>query len=438
VKTNETNNRKIKVCLLGASFDTGNLGVSALAESSIKCIHHKWPDAEVTLLASGREDGEHRLKLVGRELLIRRLPIRFCKNVFLPNHFLILALYALLLRLLPLKRVKSYLKSRNSYLEHIVEMDLVIDITGGDSFSDLYGMRRFLLVFLCKWLTIAFRKKLVLLPQTYGPYNRWLTRVLARHILNHADVIYSRDRSGVEFVKDLLNTKSMEGKVKFLPDVAFVLDAHRPDSADICSLEGIRTESTVIVGLNVSGLLYHGGYSRNNMFGLKTDYVCLIHSIIDRLMKYDNAVVLLVPHVFPPAGYEVESDPEACLRVYEWASEKYKGRVFLARGQYHHNEIKYIIGLCDFFIGSRMHACIAALSQGIPAIGLAYSKKFKGVFGSVGIEQLVIDMRSLGKDEILHRIENIFQERGVFKEELKGTIPEIQNRILDLSELQFS
>ncbi len=425
---------KIKVSLLGASFDTGNMGVSALAESSIKCILHKWPDAEVTLLASGREDGEHRLRLADREVLICKLPIRFCKNVFLPNHFLILALYALLLRLLPLKHIKSYLKSRNSYLEHIVEMDLVIDITGGDSFSDLYGMRRFLLVFLCKWLVVAFRKKLVLLPQTYGPYNRWLTRVLARHILNYADIVYSRDRSGVEFVKNLLNSKSMEGKVRFLPDVAFVLDAHRPDSAEIRSLEGIRTENTVIVGLNISGLLYHGGYRRNNMFGLKTDYVCLIHSIIDLLMKYDNTVVLLVPHVFPPAGYEVESDPEACLKVYEWASEKYKGRVFLARGQYNHNEIKYIIGLCDFFIGSRMHSCIAALSQGIPAIGLAYSKKFVGVFETVDVKQLVVDMRSAEVGEVLAAVEKAFEQRDAATRRLEAVLPRAQQQILNVME----
>jgi len=424
----------MQIGLLGASFDTGNMGVSALAESSVKCILHKWPDAEVTLLASGREDGEHRLKMADKEILMHKLPIRFCKNMFLPNHFLNLALYALLLRLLPLKRVKSYLKSHNSYLEHIVEMDLVIDITGGDSFSDLYGMRRFLLVFLCKWLTIAFRKKLVLFPQTYGPYNRWLTRVLARHILNHADIVYSRDRSGVEFVKDLLNTKSMEGKVKFLPDVAFVLDAHRRDCAEIRSLEGNKTENTVIVGLNVSGLLYHGGYTRNNMFGLKTDYVCLIHSIIDLLMKYDNTVVLLVPHVFPPAGFEVESDPEACLRVYESASEKYSGRVFLARGQYNHNEIKYIIGLCDFFIGSRMHACIAALSQGIPAIGLAYSKKFAGVFETVDVKQLVVDMRGAEVGEVLAAVEKAFEQRDVTTRHLKAVLPRAQRQILNVLE----
>ena len=49
---------------------------------------------------------------------------------------------------------------------------------------------------------------------------------------------------------------------------------------------------------------------------------------------------------------------------------------------------KAVIGQCDFFIGSRMHACIAALSQGVPCVGVAYSMKFAGVFDTVGMERM--------------------------------------------------
>ena len=43
----------MKICLLGASFDTGNLGVSALAESSIKIIVNPVVGSDVTLLGIG-------------------------------------------------------------------------------------------------------------------------------------------------------------------------------------------------------------------------------------------------------------------------------------------------------------------------------------------------------------------------------------------------
>ncbi|MHC4159343.1 MAG: polysaccharide pyruvyl transferase family protein [Planctomycetota bacterium] len=426
--------KKLKVCLQGATFDTGNMGVSALAESSAKCVLNNWPKAEVTLLARGRDVGEHRLKLMGKEVSMRKFPIRFCKNVVLPNHFCVLLLNALLLRLLPWKRFKNFLSKINPYVKTLLEAELVFDITAGDSFSDTYGLRRFLLIFLCKFLIVQFRKKLLLLPQTYGPYNKQVTKALARYILNYATVVYSRDRSGVDYVKNLLKAENPDGKIRFLPDVAFVLDSHRPGNPYVSSLEKIKAENTVFVGLNISGLLFHGGYTKNNMFKLSTDYCSLIHSIIDLLMEYDSTSVLLVPHVFPLTDFQVESDLVACRKVYESTAGKFKGRVLLTRGEYNHNEIKYIIGLCDFFIGSRMHACIAALSQNVPTVGLAYSRKFQGVFETVDAEQSVVDMRYAGTEEILTTIAEAFEQREATAGHLKAIIPGVQQQILNVFE----
>ena len=36
-----------KIWILGASFETLNMGVSVLAESSIKCILQQWPTADI-------------------------------------------------------------------------------------------------------------------------------------------------------------------------------------------------------------------------------------------------------------------------------------------------------------------------------------------------------------------------------------------------------
>ncbi len=48
----------------------------------------------------------------------------------------------------------------------------------------------------------------------------------------------------------------------------------------------------------------------------------------------------------------------------------------------------YIAGL-DFFAGARMHACIAAFSSGVPVVPMAYSRKFQGLFGSLGFNRTV-------------------------------------------------
>ena len=94
---NTIDKRNTKICLLGVSFGTGNMGVSALAESSIKIILNRWPDAEVTLFGTGGVDSEYGLKVSGRERHVRILCLKFCKNVFLRSHYLVLLLNALLM-----------------------------------------------------------------------------------------------------------------------------------------------------------------------------------------------------------------------------------------------------------------------------------------------------------------------------------------------------
>jgi polysaccharide pyruvyl transferase WcaK-like protein len=429
-ENSDTRYKQIRIGLIGASFDTGNMGVSALAESSIKIIINRWPNAEITLLGDGYVPSEYLLSLNGREISVPTLPIRFCKNIFLPYHFLWFAVYSLAAKIPAGVRLRKALIERNRYCKVLFETDFVADITGGDSFSDIYGFRRFLLGFLCKWLVLFGRKKLVLLPQTYGPFKSKLSRFMAKYILKLADPVFSRDRESLEYVKNLLNNPSESGKLRFVPDVAFVLDTRRPDNREMDSLERIRASNKILVGLNVSGLLYNGGYTRNNMFGLKTDYQQLIYKIIELLLKRDNLIVLLVPHMLP--GHGVESDHDACSKVFQETVGKYKGRIILVKGRYNHNEVKYIIGKCDFLIGSRMHACIAALSQGIPAVGIAYSKKFTGVFESIGLSDCVVDARTCAEDELLKKISLAFEKRELIRNHLQNTIPSIQHEILDM------
>jgi len=433
-RKSKSEKKHTKICLLGVSFDTGNMGVSALAESSIKIIVNRWPDAEVTLLGTGVTDTERNLAVSGREVRVRTRRLRFCKNIFLRSHCFVLLLNAMLIRLMPFQSIKNLLSRVNPYVKMLLETDKAFDITGGDSFSDIYGMRRFLIFgFLQKWLITLYRKELVLLPQTYGPWSSPVTRLMARLILRRSGAVYARDRAGVKDVKDILGNQDVNGKVRFMPDVAFVLDPHEPDSIDIGHLAEARGEDSVVVGLNVSGLLFNGGYTQENMFSLKIDYRKLIYSAVESMMKDKRVLVLLVPHVFTPHR-PVEDDPGACAEVFERLNEEFPGRIFLTRGQYDHTDIKYVIGLCDFFIGSRMHACIAALSQCIPAVGIAYSKKFHGVFESIGLGTCVAEAYRCSDEDVLSVIEAAFERREQTTRHLKEVIPGIKADILDALE----
>jgi len=438
----ETSDRP-RIILLGAGLETGNLGVSALTAASVKCILEACPEATIQQLEGDpRGAGEYdSLRLAsGKQVPLPRIGVRRNKTLWRRNHLLRLLFEAWVGRLLPVASWRQVWYRRNPYLRAVAEARCVADITGGDSFSDIYGVRRLVMSSLEKWLVLAAGTELVLLPQTYGPFRRRLSRWVARTTVRRASKVLSRDAEGLKEVHRLMGRRRMRGGVGFCPDVAFVLDAIAP--AEIRTIPGPLPAATasvrgkdeeedreMLIGLNVSGLLYRGGYTRRNMFNLRVDYPELMQRLVQTLLARDGVRVLLVPHVFPPPALAVESDAEACRQVRESISERYRERVYCLEGRYDQNEIKYIIGLCNFFVGSRMHACIAAASQGITTVPLAYSDKFKGVFDTIDSGELVGDLRELTIDEAIRHVMQVWERRTVMARHLEEVIPRVQRTV---------
>jgi len=205
----------------------------------------------------------------------------------------------------------------------------------------------------------------------------------------------------------------------------------RPHGIDLGNLVERRAE-TPLVGLNVSGLLNSGGYSGSNMFGLKVDYPAMVRRLVEYVISEKGARVLLVPHVHgePGSSGDLESDERACSQLYEELKAKFPGKLFLVEGIRTTPEIKYVIGCCDLFIGSRMHACIAALSLEVPAIALSYSDKFKGVWQSINMQELVADPRQLDEREIIRIVGEAFEKREQLRQQLRQTIPNVKQQII--------
>jgi polysaccharide pyruvyl transferase WcaK-like protein len=447
------NNDIKNIAILGASFDTGNLGVSALASSTISLIKRNWPKAHVYILG-GRDYKTDQIEIDGQPISIETYPVRYCSNLFIKNHIWKLLVSVILDRITPSHfqktknqneaiNHKSYVNYKKTTLNAILNADMICDITGGDSFSDIYGMSRFVKGYLLKWTGLLTRTPFIMLPQTYGPFKSPLTRWLATKFLKKSHMVYSRDKEGLKIIEVLIGKSE---KVKLCPDVAFILAPKTPRSSGqltIANKQGrelknyqLSTENQLLIGLNVSGLLYSGGYSGKNEFGLKVNYRALLKEIIDYFITQDNTNILLVPHVVPE-DWEIENDLLACRKLRDSLHEKIKHRIIIAepnQGQpfFDQCEIKYLIGQCAFFLGSRMHATIAAISQCIPTIGLAYSKKFTGVYETVGVADCVADLRSLTNEEVMVIIKNTFCNRMLVNKRLEKMIPEVKRLVYSI------
>lgn len=422
--------KMFNVCIMGASLTTGNMGVSALAASLVKLILTARPDASVTFFIEERSSKPQAVELSGRTISINVANIRRSPRAAFGEHILVIFLLALLYKVLPIRAFRESILKHNERLRVIENSDFIGDVRGGDSFSDIYGITNFISGSIPSVITLFLGKKLVLLPQTYGPYKSSISRRIARYILKHAHIILSRDLESIDLVKDILSKNNGDKQIIFCPDVAFSLDSVAPVDGIIPPFTNTGSKFPLI-GLNVNGLLYNGGYTRDNMFNLKLDYKLFVHKLSEAFLKKTSANLLLIPHTFAAHGH-VESDSDACAEVFAALSTIYNGRIQEITGEHNQHAIKGIIGHCNFFIGSRMHSCIASLSQIIPTVAVAYSKKFSGVFNSIDVGDLVIDAREAEIQEAVDKIIAMFENRVQIENKLQIQINAAQKRQLKL------
>lgn len=404
------------------------MGIGALTVGLINCLKKNAPDINIHILDYGRKSEVFNCITDHGNLAVPLINIRFSRFLFQTNNIAFLLCLSLLIRIVPFKRVKNVIISSNKTLRNICEADIVGTIAGGDSFSDIYGYSQFLYVSLPQILAILLKKKLVQFPQTFGPYKSFFTKSIAKYILNNSFYIISRDYEGVESVKQLLKARNND-KISFSYDVGFALNPISP-SPEIDFHKSKRDNKSFLVGLNISGLLYTEGYIKNNMFGLKIDYPLFIEKCLEWIIEKNGMTAILIPHVYRG----MESDLTVSRLVYKNNYKRYGKKLQIIETEYDHHQIKYCIGQVDFFIGSRMHACIAALSQCIPVVGIAYSPKFIGVFNSIEMSDMVIDVTyEQSIETILNKVTLLYQKRDDITSQLK-----IQNaRVSDYIQKQF-
>jgi polysaccharide pyruvyl transferase WcaK-like protein len=417
-----------RVCILGAGFNTKNMGVSMLAAGAIRCVLHRFPRARVTMLDYAYEGYDFDFLHNGIQARVRFVNLRFSKKFYLANNVALLILLVLIFRLIPSAALRRRLLSRNRYVREVLETDIFFAVSGGDSFSDIYGVGRFFYVALPQLLALFARKRLILLPQTIGPFRGRVVCAIAAYIMKRAEVVYSRDYVGVDVSRRLLGLRNGDGKVRFCHDMAFDVDPLPPARLEIDGLPDTADAASSLAGFNVSGLLFSGGYTRDNMFRLSVDYEELVGRMIEFLIEQKSAHVLLIPHVFG-SGASIESDVRACQTVFSRLREKYAEKLGLLRGEYSYDQLKYVIGRCDFFTGARMHACIGAISQCVPTVPLAYSDKFAGMMEAIGFGDLVADPRRMNAEEILQILNQVYEKRHMIRSRLAVKIPAVKHSI---------
>lgn len=294
------------------------------------------------------------------------------------------------------------LKKRLEIVRQVKKTDVFFDNGAGDSFSDIYGARRLEGVLRRMLIGSSFGKPFVFLPQTVGPFLNVTSRQksLVNKVLSTAAAVYTRDPRSTACVHSLLPTREVFETV----DVALFMN--------YVPRVKVNTEMFT-VGINPSGLLWRGGYTGKNEFGLKDDYQKMLRTVIEYLLGKKFAIEFIGHDVSGPNGGTRCDDYYVCKLLQREYPECSVGPFF-----YGPSEAKSYISGFDLLLGSRMHCCIAAYSSGVPVLPLGYSRKFTGLFQDALAYPHLADLVHEDTSTVVERLAELLQNHHAVKAEL--------------------
>lgn len=387
----------IKVGIIWANLNSPNLGVSALAYSALVIFEEisKRNNVSFEYYLWGRNTQTRNIEINSNTITINEL-----KYFLGGDKFRYLKDF--------IRRPRVFLNYRN--ILTLKKCDILVDTGEGDSYADIYGLSRFRNFNYIKTKFYDSKVPYILLPQTIGPFESNEAKLKAKTSLEKMSAVIARDSRSYEFCKTIAPDSNLSESI----DMAFFL----PYDSKIFDC---RDQNKINIGVNVSGLLWNGGYTRDNQFGLIDNYRDLIVKLLDYLNSKSDAKVHLIGHVI---GEPTSIDED--MHVLSELKRKYPS-FKLAPAFHSPIDAKSYISNMDFFTGSRMHACIAAISSGVPVIPMAYSRKFNGLFCDTLRYPEIIDLKTDRKDMIFDKFKNALENRIYLSER----IIEIRNSIIN-------
>lgn len=265
-----------------------------------------------------------------------------------------------------------------------LDADLMI-ATGGDIFSSDYG------TFPRHARTLHCGTPVALLGHTFGPFkesDRKLFTASTRNVV----ICTVRETESLDYINEI----APQLRPELTADVAFLLPATDRDAARaIVELDNrFPINGRRLVGLSVSaGVISY----RRDVDG--DQYVNELSGFIDGLNR-SGWSVLLIPHV--QESWRRNNDVYACREVFRRIRMTDENAILYSPMSA--SDFKGVIGLCDALVGTRTHATIASMSQGIPTVAIAYSRKawaiMRDYHGVTIAKQTTIDVAKVDREEL--------------------------------------
>lgn len=385
-----------KIVICGTPI-SGNKGGAALVYGAMKAFRSVNPNLQFSLVsmnyAGDSQHNRYNIKLIDAKLW--QLP----------------AAYIFALIRWPFNKLGIDLKfliDINPILKAYNDSDLILNMTG-IGFHDFFG--KVIVIKHALWLLPAFllEKPVISYSQSLGPFESWLNKFLARHCLKRVNALVLRGETSRKYLEDL----TVGRPTLVAPDVGFLLEPVSGEQLkNILDEEGIDQLSTPIIGIAVNKVIDWKLKETDN------PYVRLLAQVIDDMLERLNGTAVFIPH----DTHDIEIARKVIGKM------KMDRQTRLVLKDYSAEELKGLIGCCDYFLASRYHSIVASLSMGVPTMVIGWSHKYKEVMDLFGQSELIVDFEQLDINVLGTKINDFITNHDVLQKTLKSRIHEVREK----------
>lgn len=399
----------MKILISGAAL-SGNKGAMAMAVVTINQLKKRYPGCAISILSKYPDQDRENCRKYGVGL-IESPPSKLVSSTLVLS-----SLKVLMKNLFP----TSFFNDK--IISAYQDADILLDI-GGITFSDDREWKgRVLSV---GWIlpAMATDTPVVKLSQAMGPFRRMITKICGKKILNYSSVIIARGKQSENHVKNIIpNHKG----VFCCDDLAFLLEK----SDDLLTTEYLQQKNLPLnkfVGISPSAVIYRKAKAR----GIANDYLKVLRDIIVHIKKEYNMQIVMVPHAWPQSG-KGEEDLEICCKIRDLLEDT--TNVYIVEDDLDCNMLKSIIGRSHYFIASRFHSMIAALSTNTPTMVMGWGHKYKEIMNRVCAGNLCIDFSQTDASVLIALVDDLHHKRNSYEKGITDNLEAIK----ESSMLNFS
>jgi len=221
---------------------------------------------------------------------------------------------------------------------------------------------------------ISTARPVIPFPQSYGPFNSRIDEAVVKRFCRKMQVLAPRDSSSMHWLAE----RGFSEKALLIPDIVLAMPVLLPEYYDEIAV-GTR-EGLGIAAADPSFARSFNKVDTERYIRSLSDAACDFYRRFGGVIRIfvqvslpgddDRQVASLIANRLLESGVPVKIiGPENGLKNYLAA-----------------------IARCRVMVGSRMHACIFAMTTATPIIGLAYQPKFQGLFSHLGMNDWVSDI----------------------------------------------